>query len=78
MQDAQVKKSLLGCYSDLIHKCQTQLPCADPESFVRGGPTLTTFFFEGKEDPNKYYYKRAIIDPPSKHHLNGVSLTGRY
>ena len=23
-------------------------PCADPESFVRGGPTLTTFFYEKK------------------------------
>ena len=22
-----------------------QSACADPESFVRGGPTLTTFFF---------------------------------
>ena len=22
-----------------------QCSCADPESFVRGGPTLTTFFF---------------------------------
>ena len=36
------------------------LPCADPESFVRGGPTLTTFFFyffllvdEGR---SKYHY----------------------
>ena len=33
-------------------------PCADPESFVRGGPTLTTFFCssflgdEEREDPN--------------------------
>ena len=32
--------------------------CADQESFVRGGPTLTTFFFlsflgdEGRKDPN--------------------------
>ena len=28
--------------------------CADPESFVRGGPTLTTFFKfdEGRDDPN--------------------------
>ena len=32
--------------------------CADPESFARGGPTLTTFFFfflgwgGGGEDPN--------------------------
>ena len=33
-------------------------PCADLESFVRGGPNLITFFFvcflvdEGIEDPN--------------------------
>ena len=35
--------------------------CADPESFARGGPTLTTFFLvdEGRED--QYHYKRAII-----------------
>ena len=29
--------------------------CVDPENFVRGGPTLITFFFlvnEGREDPN--------------------------
>ena len=29
--------------------------CAGSESFVRGGPSLTTFFFfvdEGREDPN--------------------------
>ena len=32
------------------------IPCADPESFVRGGPTLTTVFFflvdEERDDPN--------------------------
>ena len=31
------------------------MPCADPESFVRGGPNFITFFFpvnEGIEDPN--------------------------
>ena len=33
-------------------------PCADPESFVRGGPTMTTSFLffvlvdEGREDLN--------------------------
>ena len=29
-------------------------PCADPESFVRGGPTVTGVFFvdEGRRDPN--------------------------
>ena len=53
--------------------------CPDPESYVRGGPTLTTFFFlvdEGREDPNTTSM-RAIIDPPAKRHLNGVLLTGR-
>ena len=37
-------------------------PCEDPEIFVRGGPTLTTFFFQlmsGGE--SKYHYKQAII-----------------
>ena len=36
-------------------------PCGDPESFVRGGPTVAIFFFiyffivdEGREDP-KYH-----------------------
>ena len=40
--------------------------CADPESFVRGGPTLITFFFlvdERRKDPN--FTKRAIIGPPA-------------
>ena len=45
--------------------------CADPESFVRGGPTLTTFVFcfgwRG-DGGSKYHYKGAIIGPPAKHH----------
>ena len=36
--------------------------CTDPESFVRRGPTLT-FVLEGRDDPSKYHYKRAIIRP---------------
>ena len=29
------------------------IQCADPESFIRGGPKMITFFFyEGIEDPN--------------------------
>ena len=30
-----------------------QITCADQDSFVRGGPTLTKFFlvYEGREDP---------------------------
>ena len=58
---------------------------ADPESFFRGGQTLTTFFClficfvflvdDGRKYP-KPHYKRAIIGPPAKRHLNGVSLAG--
>ena len=50
-----------------------QWTCADPESFVRGGPTLTTFFFlsfyfdEG--GGSEYHYKRGIVGPPAKRHL---------
>ena len=29
------------------------IPCADPESFVRGGPTLSAFLFSG--DPDQYF-----------------------
>ena len=55
--------------------------CADPESFVRGGPTLTFFLFvflfdEGREDPNTTI-SGAIIGPPAKRHLNGVLLACR-
>ena len=54
--------------------------CAGPESFVRGGPTLTTFFLlvdEARVDPNSmFHYTRVINDPPAKRHLNGVLLAG--
>ena len=42
--------------------------CTDPESFVKGGPTLTVFFFslvDGREDPNTTK-SRAIISTPAK------------
>ena len=60
--------------------------CADPESFFRGGPTLTTFFFllfflfsvDGMERGSKCHYKWAIIGPPVKRHWNGGSLACRY
>ena len=49
----------------------------DPESFVRGGPALTTFFFfllieEWGEDLNT-----TISGPSSARHLNGASLACR-
>ena len=40
--------------------------CADPESFF--------FLVDEGEGGSKYRYKWAIIDPPAKHHLNGVLL----
>ena len=46
--------------------------CADPESFVIGGPILTVFFSvdEGREDSNT-----TISMPSSLCQGNGVSLT---
>ena len=41
------------------------------------GSNFDNVFVEGREDPNEYYYKRAIVDPPAKRHLDGVSLAGR-
>ena len=50
-----------------------ETPCADPESFVRGGQTQKTFFFlfffllllveESREDPN------ITISGPSSTHM---------
>ena len=47
----------------------------DPESFVREGLTFNNVFFQlmrGGRIQAEYHYKRAIIDPPAKRHLNGV------
>ena len=46
--------------------------------FFKGGPTLTTFFLMMGERVSKCHYKRDIIGPPAKRHLNGVSLAGRW
>ena len=45
------------CTHCICAKCRgrtLKVSCADPESFVRGGPNLITFFLvvEGIEDPN--------------------------
>ena len=42
--------------------------------FRQRGPTLTFFFWWGERGSKK----RAIIGPPAKRHLNGVSLAGRW
>ena len=47
---------------------------ADPESFVRGGPTLTIFFNWWGEEGSKYHYKPAIIGPPAKPRFTGVPM----
>ena len=38
-----------------------------------GGGVVVTRTLVRKERSSKYHYKRAIIDPPAKRHLNGVS-----
>ena len=47
------------------------MKCADSESFVRGGPTLTTFFIflvdEGREDPST-----TLIGPSSARQRNVI------
>ena len=66
----------------------TLISCADPESFVRGGPIFKCFFlcvfcfcfvfsWYG-EVGSKFHYHRAIIGPPAKCHLNGVLLGCRW
>ena len=51
------KKSLV--YKGLYGFPVLRVSCADPDSFVRDSPTLTKFFYEGREDPNT-----TIISPP--------------
>ena len=45
--------------------------------FCQRGPYIDKLFLEGRDDPSKYNYNRAIIGPPAKRHLNGVSLARR-
>ena len=53
----------------------SQRACANPESFFREGPIwLFLFLFLLSwwgQRGSKYNYKRAIIGPPAKCHLNG-------
>ena len=60
-------------------KCLINSSCMHSESFARGDLTWTTFFLLlfcclWGEGGIKYHYKQAIIGPPAKRHLNGVSL----
>ena len=48
--------------------------CGDPESFFRGGPTLTTFFYiflvdEGRKHPNT-----TIRGHPSARQQNAIQM----
>ena len=55
----------------------TTSTCVDPEGFVSGGATLTTFLGVDERIQILLNYKRAIADPPAKRHLNGGSLACR-
>ena len=51
------------------------MACADPESFVRGGPNfIKTFLVDrGKEDPNT-----AINGPSSARQRNAINIAFRW
>ena len=58
---------------------ETLHSCADTESFVRGGPTMTRLFVlldERREDPNTTKYGQSSARQ-RKRHLNGVSFAYR-
>ena len=51
---SHMRKVFLNMHALLSSETRGLGPCADPESFARGGPTLTTVFLvdNGREDPN--------------------------
>ena len=53
LYSARTKEELIFHVSVIPYHVSV-IPCADPECFVRAGPTLTTCFLvdEGEEDPN--------------------------
>ena len=50
--------------------------CMDPESFDRGGPTLTVFFFFTVDERNQILQKAGLHWLASEMPLNGFSLAG--
>ena len=62
-----IEKTLMYIFSK-IQLFEVQ-PCADPESYVRGGPTLTLIFVvdEGSEDQNT-----TIGGPSSARQRNAI------
>ena len=73
--------SALFSYSPQMMLSLYELTCANQGSFVRGGSTLTTFFFlfvwSMSEGGSKYHLTRAILGPLAKRHINGVSRAWR-
>ena len=55
-----------------------QITCADPESFVRGGPTLIKFFlvYEGRDDPADHH--RPASEMPFKWRFAGVPMMAQH
>ena len=54
-----------------------QDPIRGSKKFCQRWSNFDKLFLEGRDDPtSKYHYKRAIIGPLAKRHLNGVSLAG--
>ena len=51
------------------------LACADPESFARGGPTLTTFFLV---DEIKAGHHQPASETPSKWRFPGMSMMAQH
>ena len=60
-----IEKTLMYIFSK-IQLFEVQ-PCADPESYVRGGPTLTFLVDEVREDQNT-----TIGGPSSAHQRNAI------
>ena len=53
------------------------MPCADPESFFRGGPTLSMVFLR-RERGSRYHKKRANIGPVAKRHFAGGPIVAQH
>ena len=69
-----IEKMLMYIYISKIQLFEVQ-PCADPESYVRGGPTSTLTFLvdEGREDQNT-----TIGGPSSTRQRNAISMAFRW
>ena len=74
-------------YTKILQALQTwYVACADPESFVRGGPTLTSFVFfcfcfffvdgmeGGSKLPLKVGHHRPASETPLKWRFAGVPI----